>query len=170
MRLPVSKIYRGFPELDPFTDTECEMYVARARSRRMGSGCLMAIVAAAAGIGCAVALAFLTSQLFVPLAGALGLRIGPDHEMETGILVLGAHIVIAFIVGLLVRDAWLRSSIKQCLKSARCPKCDYSLLGLPIVSGIVKCPECGSTRNLVAAGLVAEDLLSKELPLAPPTM
>jgi hypothetical protein len=56
MRLPVSKIYRGFPELDPFTDTECEMYVARARSRKLGSGCLMAVVAVVAGIACAVVL------------------------------------------------------------------------------------------------------------------
>ena len=33
MRLPVSKLYRAFPELDPFTDEQCIAYVVTAKQR-----------------------------------------------------------------------------------------------------------------------------------------
>ncbi len=168
MRIPVSKIYRAFPELDQFTDSECEMYVERARSRRLQSGSLMAFGAAGAGIATLVVMGFITLTVVIPLGRGLGMRGSVEHDMEWGALAVGVHIVAAFMVGYMVRDAWLRKAIRGCIDAARCPSCDYSLLGLPVVHGAVKCPECGSALDLAASGLMPEDMLSR-MPSAPPT-
>ena len=160
MRLPISKIYRAFPELDRFSDEQCLVYVARARSRKLGSGCLMLVGASLAGIGAAAVMAILTSQLFLPIAKSMGLRASAELELAGGMLLFGAHIVVAFLVGLMIRDAWLRRAILGCLESDRCPKCDYSLLGLPVHAGVVTCPECGFASELKTMGVTEEDLLS----------
>jgi hypothetical protein len=162
MRIPYSKIYRAFPELDQFSDGQCEVYVARTRARRSGSRDVMILGAGAAGVGMAIAMAVVTGVVIVPLAGALGVRVRREYELPMEMAVVGVHVVAACIAAMLVRDAWLRRAIRACIDAARCPKCDYSLLGLPVRAGEVKCPECGAGCDLVAMGLGAEDLLSPE--------
>jgi hypothetical protein len=149
--------------LDAFTDEECERYVARARSRSWGSSLTMSLVAAFAGIATVIGLVGLFGFVVLPIGRALGVKIG--EKWELGFVGLGLIFVVAsgFIVGLLIRDAWLRRAIKGCIDAARCGMCDYSLLGLPIHAGIVTCPECGHTLDLVRAGLSSEDVLGKEV-------
>lgn len=168
MRIPIFKIYRAFPELDQFSDSECEMYVERARARRMHSGSIMAMGALLGGILTIIVLGFITYSLVMPLVSALGLNTSSESDLQWGALIVGVHVVAAFMVGYVIRDVWLRRAIRGCIQAARCPACDYSLLGLPVVAGMVMCPECGQPFDLAASGLAPEDLISRT-PKAPPT-
>lgn len=163
MRIPYSKVFRAFPELDQFSDAQCEAYVARVRARRSGSRDIMILGAGAAGVGTAIVMAAVTWVIVMPIAGALGLRIRPEYELPWDMALVGFHIVAACIAAMLVRDVWLRRAIRACIDAARCPKCDYSLLGLPVSDGVVQCPECGGVCDLRAIGLEADDLLTPEL-------
>lgn len=161
MRIPVSKIYRAFPELDKFSDEVCEQYVLRARNRRMGSGCVTAVLAVAAAVVSCIAMSGCLGFVVAPLAQSLGLRIGDPYQNAVIVLAAIAVPVCAIMVGFVIRDAWLRWAIRGCIDAARCGKCDYSLLGLPAERGIVTCPECGTPFDLTHAGLTAEDVLAK---------
>lgn len=123
----------------------------------------MSIVAVFAGLATIIGLVGLFGFVVLPIGRALGVKIG--EEWELGFIGLGLIVVVAsgFIVGFLIRDAWLRRAIKGCIDAARCGMCDYSLLGLPILAGVVTCPECGHTLDLVRAGLSSEDVLGKDV-------
>lgn len=62
------------------------------------------------------------------------------------------------------RDRWLRNAILKRLTQGKCPACDYSLLGLGVSDGTVRCPECGLVTTLAERGLTPQDLLAPAAP------
>lgn len=103
-RLVTGKVYRSFPELDRFTDEQCEQFVRHA---------------------------------------------------------LGAGAIAWWLLGLVIRDRWLRRTIRSSLRHTRCPRCEYSLLGLAVAEGAVVCPQYGMRVGLAERGLTAEMLMAE---------
>ncbi len=151
MRLPASKVYRAFRELDRFTDEQCGWYVRRAIRKHAISMAFMGSVGTALG------------GLVFGIVGALAVLIGRAIEdgnvhnwmvyhslAET--MLIGVFIAIPAGAGLVtwlwVRDRWLRWAIRRELRRSTCPKCEYQLLGLRVDAGTVRCPECGLQTRL----------------------
>jgi DNA-directed RNA polymerase subunit RPC12/RpoP len=155
MRIPLRKTYRAFPELDRFSDEDCERYL-RYANRRAGTR-----------IGCAMLLAIAISMIAWGPLVFIGLRAAaPRLDMGTGFevfMMLTATIAITIVpalAGLFARDRVLLAAIRDRLQSARCPQCTFSLLGLPVANGIVRCPECGSRITLAEHDLTPDDILA----------
>jgi hypothetical protein len=159
MRLPWDKVYRAFPELDRFSDEECERYILQVRSQKK--------VGALPGV-----LSFLSVLLWILLgfpAIAWAMR-GPGASSEPIMMLKGA-LVIAGVVGTpfltyyVVRDYRLRRALRDRIDNARCPKCRQSLLGLPLIPGAprpaVRCTECGGFIELGTIGLTPTDILPR---------
>ncbi|HVP73947.1 MAG TPA: hypothetical protein VMS30_09430 [Phycisphaerales bacterium] len=160
LRLPVSKIYRAFPELDRFSDEQCERYVAFAKG---DIGCLFFIIPPLATVALFVMCVF----VFINAAAWANFRIHGTMSVVTGIVY--AVGVISFLFGLplaggflardLVLHRLLRRHVRSRVERTRCPACRYSLLGQRVVAGVIGCPECGGTTTLAALGLLSEDEL-----------
>jgi hypothetical protein len=144
MRLPGSKIWRAFPELDRFNDAQCAAFV-RA-SRRVGLfwtvfGWAMNFVGAAAGLGIGIGIIWLVTKL----AGDW-LHVQQDSlAIATAIVAIVLAAGSSLLSGLMVRDWQLRRRIAWAINDrGRCIECRYSLLGLPVDQNLkVICPECG---------------------------
>lgn len=153
MRLPISKIYRAFPEFDPFPDAECERYLRSAYEQaRFRIGCvpLLVLIVAMPVYG---ALLSATVGLLVHLGFELG-----DRYLIVP-LALGCSVVaVPAVLALVARDMVLRRVLRNRLQTARCPNCQFSLLGLPVADGATRCPECGMVIQLRAHNLTAGDL------------
>jgi len=177
MRIPWSKPYRAFPELDRFSDDECERYVLQVRAQRLGSrwlppaGLLLtvpasmyAIVYASLDIGEWVR--DFDVWLFRMIRGTWPpVEVGPGEFLVwigLGLLVVGGPALLYMIP----RDALLRRAIANRLRLARCPKCRQSLVGLPVRAlpeaygggPGVTCPECGTEHVLAKIGLTSDDI------------
>lgn len=142
MRLVTRKIYRAFPELDRFSDEQCERYIRAANAviwRRVVRGAVavaIALIIAAVGI-----------RIVVPIAQELSDRWRLDdlwYWLLWGTL-LTLALLVSFVPGLVVADVLLRLRVRSLLKRCgTCPLCHYSLLGMRVGSDlIVTCPECG---------------------------
>lgn len=162
MRLPFSRIYRAFPELDAFDDAECERFVLRARSHRrdlvmwpVGVGCAGSIVWVAGVIPCTM---YVTRQLF-----PRQVEFDPSPFELIGLVAVGALVVL--LGSMLLRDRLLIRAIRGRVDLAACPSCRHSLLGLPLLDGgereTVRCPECGSAVLLDEIGLSHGDLIPR---------
>lgn len=142
MRIPLTRVWRAFPELDRFTDEQCERFVRAACKQdwrrfvhRGGLGCLTIVLF--------VVLFWVMMNIvehFDPwlyqrrFAGGLALFAGL-------LLSLGFPAAVAIVVRhrLLLRRIRFVLSARGC-----CPSCRYSLLGLVVTGGnLVVCPECG---------------------------
>ena len=161
MRLPVSKIYRAFPELDRFSDEQCELFVYRARLARsfesMNTVVMFAVVAAV-GLCCA-AQAMLSGALLGFLRRTFGSNLkAQDLQLA---LSLAMWIAVPALAGLLARDVFLRRRLRDViwrrLEQVRCPHCRYSLLGQRVSDSLIRCPECGGTTTLQTLGLASEE-------------
>lgn len=161
MRLPYSKIYRGFPDLDPFSDEVCEGYINDVRRQQ---SFLVQIYHAMAIV--------LMIIVGLPVSGAIaglvfeGIRawVGPHSLLaeRAGLVTLGVCLFASGIACLSFRDRGLLKAIRARLAGAQCPGCGYSLLGLVVSSGMVQCPECGKVENLADRGLTAADILGAD--------
>jgi hypothetical protein len=161
MRIPGSKIWRAFPELDEFDDARCQKFV-RAASKPTWQTAARAIAVFAAGV------------LALPATGmaiALACRLVPSLGRWLELSPLGPVMVMTMVigsgpmVGLLVRDFLLRRAIRRVIRErGQCVKCSYLLLGLRAErDGYVTCPECGERvraddvlRSLISGGDGAE--------------
>lgn len=159
MRLPISKVYRAFPELDRFSDAECRAYVQRAVKRHWMSMILV-------GIGAVAAMILVWSTYFA-VVGVLSSVFGLGHlarSSQWGDLVIVLTVVGGVasgpVVALMIRDFWLRRAIAKQLTGTRCHLCEYQLIGLQVSGGAVQCPECGTRTILADFGLVPADLLA----------
>jgi len=150
MRLPMSKIWRAFPELDRFDDRRCQRYVSEAGRSHPRTGCLVLLMiplglgAWLVSIGLSVALL----DLLVP-----GNADPPWVFMLVAFALFGAPPFLVGLTVLMVRDRWLRRAVRDRLNVARCLGCSYSLLGLTPIDGhpgykYVVCPECGKAGEL----------------------
>lgn len=174
MRIPLAKIYRAFPELDPFPDHECERFVKRAR-RAVLKWMWLPILALPAAFLVAVGLIGLVTWAMggslTPAISFIDRRIGGlwgAQGVSPGELtVLGWMLImptvgpwLAFAVS---RDALLRRAIGKRLAVVSCTKCEHSLLGLPLLEKrpkpAVRCPECGTLLVLAEIGLTPVDLI-----------
>src|SRR5262249_32661132 len=128
------------------------------------AGCLALLLSAGAGFGIgfailaseATALLVITDlweQLKLPTP-----RI-PDLVMNIiGPIIVLLAVGIPAVAGLLVRDIVLQNMMVQRARKATCPACHFSLRGLPVEAGIVRCPECGLCTVLSSIGLLERDL------------
>jgi hypothetical protein len=160
MRIPLNKVYRAFPELDAFSDAECERFVERAAKDYAGSR------AAAHFIGVCVIVAGLVGIGI--LESVFWDGIGQDWsvlkrgDIAAVVVILNAvFMVLALCIGmLLVRDRWLIRTIRLKVRQASCPGCGYSLLGLMVELGVVTCPECAAPFFLTDHGMTPEDIIA----------
>jgi len=152
VRIPLSKIYRAFPEFDPFPDEECERYIRYAyRQAQFRIGCVPLI------IGAAVFAVWSPTLMMISRALGPSARPGGTGDWILVTLVISA-IVVPGLCGLIARDRILLRVLHDRIKTARCPQCQFSLLGLPVVNGAARCPECGTNIALHQHNLTAEDL------------
>lgn len=155
MRLPVNKVYRAFPELDRFSDSECERYVERVLNDHPLEQLGVGVVGLAVGGCCVWVVLAVGIELDRKLGRAPGWQVG--FMWVTVALTAAAG---ATVSGLSLRDWWLRTRLRRHLSNTTCGGCRYSLLGLDVVDGRVSCPECGQVLHLVDRGLTAADLMS----------
>ncbi|MGH7130794.1 MAG: hypothetical protein ACREJO_02480 [Phycisphaerales bacterium] len=156
MRFPWNKVYRAFPELDRFSNAECENYVRIARERYGGS---MAW-ALAVGIVLVIVTLIVASIVMDPLIEAIHPRTRSILELPIGAVQLLIYLGAPAFGWLIARDIWLRRAIRQQLFDTLCPGCKYQLLGLPIDHESVQCPECGRRTALNDFAAAREIFLS----------
>ncbi len=158
MRLFVDKIYRAFPELDPFDDDQCKRMMHGVRKAKPWG-----TIATLAWIGVSV----LISAFMSVVAMMIVVETVFDQTRSDGLVIVSTILTIAVSAGLpmlfafLARHRWLRKALVAHLKQAK-SVCGYSLLGLTIEDGAVQCPECGERIRLVDRGLTPEMLLAGE--------
>jgi len=154
LRLPISKIYRAFPELDRFSDERCEEYVRQAR-RELGY-MIWFVSIVSAGVMAVVVVSALV--LIVNLFRVFVSGVDPALLFP---MAVGCLIGIPLLSGLLARDLvlgrFLRRYVRSKIERSRCPACKYSLLGQRMSKGVIRCPECGGTTTLQALGLQSPD-------------
>lgn len=159
MRLPVSKVYRAFSELDKFSESQCDAYVRNAwrEHRVQGVVCVLMVV------GGTIAAVFTAGFG----AGLLTIAVFPrQYELADAYLISLLVLFVAFFAVqagglLLIRDFWLRRLVRKQLRGTRCPACSYSLLGLSILEGVLTCPECGGRHTLTSLGKTEADFAMK---------
>jgi hypothetical protein len=162
VRLPTHKVYRAFPELDRFSDEACERYVAAARGR---AGCLLPGVLIAAGVLAAHAALLAVAVLIIKVVHPL-LPVSASAHLGDFILSAGLGLTggASMVFGFKARNVLLRRTLRDLIRLARCPGCEYSLLGLQVREGRVRCPECGRDSDVRAElGLTEEQLLAGEI-------
>ncbi len=176
MRLPRTKLWRAFPELDAYSDAECQRYIREASNRRFAAGIVLIAFGTVAGVALGVAVPALWSFVAVELSIV---RAGINRWLWEIALVDSVRI-IGLVGGpalgfFLSRDVWLRRAVRARLDTAKCGGCGYSLLGLTTLpqpttgEDAVQCPECGQFTPLRRAGLTPGDLMQRPRPSAPPT-
>jgi hypothetical protein len=161
MRLPWDKVYRAFPELDRFSDEECERYILQVKAQKK--------------IGPYPGLLTFGSVLLCIIFGApIGgkwLFEGPATGPDAVFMLRGAALICGFagvpaFTYCITRDVRLRRALRARIDNARCPTCKQSLLGLPLIPGAprpaVRCTECGGYIELSTIGLTPTDILPRE--------
>ncbi len=162
MRIPLQNIWRAFPELDAFSDEQCERFVESATRDFRGSATrTAAITIALSALG--VVLTGMTARFLWQISRDwLHTRLTAARFRDIGdayLIVVCVLIAISLCLAVLItRDQWLIRTITRKVRQAGCHKCGYSLLGLEACMGVVRCPECGAGFNLRDAGLTAADL------------
>lgn len=169
IRVPVGKVWRAFPELDPYTDEECKSYLREARRRRRWMGLAARLGGLVVGlIGMSLAMAAVGAVISALQRKAPGAPLSGAEFLLVSLLL--STLVLPLLGVLVGRDVWLRRSLRARLRSVACI-CGYTLLGLtPADEGegeFVVCPECGTRTFLAHAGLAAGDLLPGAGPSAP---
>ncbi|MCC6320015.1 MAG: hypothetical protein IT438_01085 [Phycisphaerales bacterium] len=154
MRLPVSKVYRAFPELDRFDDLRCEAYVRTVRRAQGGIGLL---------IGFAHVLLGVATTLVMMIVFSMGVATATTGQRVPSLVPLGFLVMVVApalgaFVGFGLRDRRLRRLLRSQIEQSRCPECSYLPLGLVPADGSIRCPECGGSFTLAELGLTAADI------------
>ena len=154
MRVPRSKVWRAFPELDAFDDERCARFVAAVR-RGFRAGLVRR------GLAVAALVAIYAGVLFVlGLLKLLNVRNPPLLLQIAGVVGIFAFFILPVVPALMVRDWVLRRQIRRLLRTrGSCGRCGYGLAGLPVGTNLtVACPECGHATAVDAAmGELAPD-------------
>ncbi len=144
MRIPLAKVYRAFPELDAFSDAECERFVERAARDYPGSRVAAEVIGAAVIVGILIAIGVMENVAWGAISSNWSV-FKKDDWLGMVIALNALFMVLGFCLGmLLIRDRWLIRTIRLKVRQASCPACGYSLLGLAVDLGVITCPECGS--------------------------
>lgn len=160
MRIPFSRPWRAFPELDGFTDEQCAAYARLAKRERLGSRVLVTF-----GAGfLSLVLALCGLWVGVWILESLGdmTRGSSASDLLSAVLLAVGAAGPSSLFFLAVRDRWLRWALRKHINKAHCPACGYVLLGLRVEDGAVVCPECGGRLVLADLGLTPESLLAAD--------
>ena len=171
MRIPTSKIYRAFPELDRFSDAECRAFMARLR-RQVGMQLFGFLAAGAAGFGMFVATIVVQGVMYVWTRRIrFGLSVD-DAEMVWAAIYIAMPFLASFMTILLVRDFFvrrgLRTRILNVVRRFTCRGCTYSLVGLRATGHVVRCPECGHETTFTELGIAGDGELQLNAESSPP--
>jgi hypothetical protein len=158
MRMPISEIHRAFPELDRFTDAECQRFIAGAVRHRPVEHVAVALGAVVAALAVACVLIAATAFLGAAPLRVLEQRRGFSYETAVGVM-FAVPALVGGIVGYIIRDCWLGRIIRIQLRGTGCPGCGYSMLGLAAPEGAALCPECGHLFVLADHDMTAADLI-----------
>lgn len=159
MRLLVVQLHRAFEELDAFSDDVCVAYVEQAGKQHAGLVMSWQLLGVVSLIGLGL-VGLGLSGLGASLAHE---AVGDRDSLVPGLVGMALLVPSGLVAGwsfFAMRDAGLRRAIRRRLQGARCGGCGYSLLGLAVVDGCVRCPECGAVESLAGRGLSAQDILS----------
>ncbi len=150
MRIPLGKVYRAFKELDQFDDQQCEWYIRRAKWKHIVSMILVGIVAVGAVLLFIVLALLIEGWLLTSVQNTAFAMSFQSSVMSVVAALAGVLVPVAIglVIGLMIRDVWLRWAVRKELAQTRCLRCDYQLIGLPVHSGVVRCPECGMDNKL----------------------
>jgi hypothetical protein len=165
MRVPISRVYRAFPELDRFSDAECEQFVLLAKQQQRASrviaifiGIALAGVVVATTIGI-VAFVGMSLDAVLPLS-TWSLQYPLIFDLSIVLGFVGLPAALGAYAAFFVRDRWLKSAILDKLLRAKCGSCNYSLLGLSVSDDRIQCPECGTVYVLADLGMTAADFIA----------
>jgi hypothetical protein len=154
VRVPRRKLYRAFPELDAFSNQQCERFLAVALRGGLLRQLWVSMVAMGLGLAAFVGVVWLGlwAARWLPLAYRRTLMVDfPGMAYTAGVLA-GACLSLA-LVAFVVRDVWIRRRIRRHLVLWLCERCGYRLLGVPARAGRVTCPECGHAGDLADRAL-----------------
>lgn len=144
MRIPLTRVYRAFPELDRFSDDQCSRFVRAACKRGWRRHVHRALLVILTPISVLCTLLVLGMAL-----EALADALGRSFEYSTTYDVLLFSVLAAGFLpvfgAMLIRDRLLLRRIRSVLRArCTCPACRYSLLGIVVAeNNVVTCPECG---------------------------
>jgi hypothetical protein len=154
MRILTRTIWRAFPELDRFSDEQCERFVKAANARKVPktiTWCVVALV----GVLVAAAAIIVPIWLRPDIRGnyTYGFPYWDDiymHALLGKVWFWAWWMFAGGIAGFITRDVLLRLRVRRILRTrATCVQCRYSLLGLAVpASLIVQCPECGTPTHV----------------------
>ena len=150
MRIPYMRFHRAFPELDRLTAAQCrELILCVRRALHWRLGLAVAAGALSGTVACILAMILIGRNTWL---------FGMPHNSTPSAVLVGSilAIFVAPLTGLLARDLVLRSGIRRWIDESRCRECSYPLLGLPVVEGRSRCPECGT--NVSAAECLGIEL------------
>lgn len=138
MRLIARTVFRSFPELDPFSDAECIVFVRNATVSVWRRAMRVAV-----NIAVTVGLAALEVRLLKDW-------VTPSFATWRVAVLLALVLCTIGISALLMRDILLRLAIRRIFgRGASCPQCGYSLGGLPVTTDYrVTCPECARLTDV----------------------
>lgn len=151
MRIPLSKVYRAFPELDRFSDEQCRGWQRLANQYWPWKRFVVLCAAALAFPLAWVAMMILIGLLSVALRAWI--RSSSSETIQYAVLITGTAvpILLAAVVSFSIRDWWTRRCLRRFIDDRVCG-CGYSLLGLPeeLQQSVttVHCPECGTWHRI----------------------
>ncbi|MFO0375506.1 MAG: hypothetical protein ACK51N_00515 [bacterium] len=161
MRWLVRRLYRAFPELDPFSDQECRAFVHRARwSKRH------VLVHPALLLGTWTVLAASYWGLVLWLLDAPVTKDGQwwwwVWRLVVGVLAAAA----VLLAGLRVRHVLLRRAVAALLAArGACDGCGHGMVGVLVGEQGAVCPECALVKRLAEGeAVMAEDGRERFLP------
>ena len=147
MRVPGTKIYRAFEELDRFSDEQCARFLAAAlRPGRRIARLTLSLLVGVALLGIAIPLMFILTEFptrFVPKI--------TDFWIWTFLFfVTTALVTVCVVAATLFRDLMLRRRLRRLINTrGSCTSCGYGLLGLLVSdANTVVCPECGHSSEV----------------------
>ncbi|MCC6660403.1 MAG: hypothetical protein IT437_05910 [Phycisphaerales bacterium] len=146
MRLPISKPWRAFPELDRYTDQQCERFLAEAHTsqrRLMMISHAMVAAVIVGGVAAGIALVSWTHDVLWRRFGTpaiIAVALSPVAVLPVIVVMLSrrTHRLLLFRELGRWRDAG----------HPECPRCNYPLVELPERDCTKTCPECGYVVEL----------------------
>ena len=151
MRIPHDKVYRAFPEFDPFTDAQCDRFMQRMRVdtpyRLVRTSLVPVIVILVVGITAATINGYdYTFHRWLWLRSSR--RLADSITLVSWVAIMPSAVLFAVLIS---RDSllrlFLRRATRRRIERIRCLYCKYCLLGQPTLEGSLICPECGTKTN-----------------------
>ena len=159
MRIPLTKLYRAFSQLDRFSDTQCDLLMRRVRLDRKAR--LLVWVSPVF----AFVLSLVVVVILLVTTDVLA-QFEPLFRDADLLLFLLCVLGIPTAVALLIRDHLLRrflvKAIRLRIDRVRCRHCRYILIGQRPIGDEVNCPECGRMNRLRELGVTVDDLIPRE--------